>query len=223
MKIETQFSKLKEQKEREYGESLTLEKISSKTGVNASVLKLMQSSHFKDISSVAIGDIVSVCEYFETGIHNFITIENILQANGKDKNGNIASPNSPSKCNTGERFKEALNNSDYYNTYANVPDLIDSFATLIDENPGLVLAGVVKNCNIKLTSGDVLIRFVAQSNQKGEEQICIKNVLYGRAINMDNKHFYKKIYQKYMDELKKDTVDTAKDVSKLISLAKEYI
>ena len=218
MKIEMQFNKFKEQKERENGDSLTLEDISSKTGVNISVLKLMQSSHFKDISSVPIGDIVDVCQYFEIGLHNFITIENILQANGKNKDGNITSPNSPSKCNTGEHFKEALSNSDYYTTYANVPDLIDSFATLIDENPGLVLAGVVKNANIKLDSGDVLIRFVAQS-----EQIRIKNVLYGRAINMDNKHFYKNIYQKYMDKLKKDTVDNADDVSTLISLAKEYI
>ena len=69
----------------------------------------------------------------------------ILQANGKDKDGNITSLNSPSKYKAGVHFKEALSNSNYYNTYANVPELMDSFATLIDENPGVVLAGVVKN------------------------------------------------------------------------------
>lgn len=218
MKIEMQFNKFKEQKEREQGESVTLEEISSKTGVDVSVLKLMQSSHFKDISLVPIGNIVDVCQYFETGLHNFITIGNILQDNGKDKDGNITYPNSPSKCKTGEHFKEALSNSDYYDTYVKVPELISSFATLIDENPGVVLAGVVKNANIKLASGDVLIRFVAQS-----QQIYIKKVLYGRAINMDNKHFYKNIYQKYMDKFDKDTVDTLENVTFLISLAKEYI
>ena len=64
---------------------------------------------------------------------------------------------------------------------------------------------------IKMASGDVLIRFVAQFNQ-----IYIKNVLYGRPINMDNKHYYKEIYRKYMDLLKKDNVETSEDVTVLI-------
>ncbi|MBU3188772.1 hypothetical protein K9O30_06305 [Clostridium bowmanii] len=216
MKIQTLFNRCLEEEERKSGHSITLQEISDVTLLKVDVLKLIKTSHYHDISILAIGDLLTIANYFKIKFHDFIIIEEDIQISteaNEDNNELTKQILSPSYCRTGDEFKRSLSNSKNYNIYEAVPTLIDSLSDLIDRNNGIILAGVSSNINIKYRTNDVLVRFFAKDNQ-----IIIKDILFGKSIALDHRELFKEIYKKYFFKTNKYSVQTAADVAILISL-----
>lgn len=82
MKVETKFNQFLEKEEREKGRSITLKEISEETSLNEDILNLMKTSHYNDISSISLGSIMTMTDYFNTTLFDFLTIkEDIITDN----------------------------------------------------------------------------------------------------------------------------------------------
>ncbi|MDF2884891.1 MAG: hypothetical protein K0R54_5461 [Clostridiaceae bacterium] len=222
MRIETKFNQFLEQEERQTGRNITLKELSENTSLAEDVLALMKTSHYNDISTLSLGSIITITDYFNTTLFDFLIIKDEINTSNEpidedNEDENTQGLYSPSRCSTSGEFIRAIRNSKNFKIYDSVPTLIKSIGDLIDNNSA-ILVGTSSNFNVKMVDENVLIRFFAKS-----DKIYIKDILFGKSIAKDKLKLYKNIYNDYFYTVQKDSVDTAQDVELLISLVNNTI
>lgn len=217
VQIETRFTELLKNKERELKKKIELEALANEIEIDVDILRAFESSHISDVSNISIGSFIKVAQYFNTDLNGFIACNSHNALNHTD---GIKSnkTNSPARVLTGNEFKKVFKQSKYFDEYNNVPTLLDELAKKIDGSNGRIIAGVVNNLNLKIIDENVLIRFFCS---KGK--IFIKSNLFGKSIGLDKKGIYKKIYSEFFALVGKETIDNAEDVSLLMRLVDKYV